>query len=79
MSLPKTYPWGKVVKVHTIGTHTITEYIVGKAWHNAGGTEFGTVDTSFDTLDQAPLYSICHKAGDYDAMPYIEKMLGGLK
>jgi len=73
------YPWGEVVKVHTIGTHTITEYIVGKAWHNGGNTEFGTGDTSFDTLDQALLYSLCDKTGDPDAMLYIEKMLGGLR
>ena len=70
-----SFPWGKVTRVHSIGDHHITEYIVGPKWDNAGYTEYSVCESSFDTLDEALIYSICVGNGDQDAARYIMKIL----
>lgn len=70
------FPWGKVTKVHTIGTHHITEYVVGPLFENSGETQFSIEGESYDELDMAILGSLCRKAGESDALPYIVRMLG---
>lgn len=69
-------PWGKVTATHKIGTHTITEYVVGPEWDNAGNIEFMTSGGLFDSLDVALLAAICEKAGDADALLYVTRLLG---
>lgn len=71
----ENFPWGKVLKVHQIGTHTVTEYVVGPQWVDAGKIEFHTCDCSTDSLDTAILQSICSKYKEPDAMMYITRLL----
>lgn len=74
--------WGTVVKVHTIGTHEITEYVVGGGFKDAGKTEFGVARNgvndwlSADTLDEAILLALCLKYGDEGDQPYVMRLLG---
>lgn len=58
------FPWGEVVKVHTVGPHTITEYIVGPNWEDAGEVQFHTPGGSHDTLDEALLFCVTTAAGN---------------
>lgn len=69
------FPWGTVIKVHTIGTHEITEYEEGPEWGNPGTIEFSINGESFESLDMAILGAICRKAGEPDALPYIARIL----
>jgi hypothetical protein len=77
----KPFPWGKVTQIHTIGTHEITEYVVGGAYENRGLTEFHlktgkNFGILFDTLDEALLTAICMKhGGEYEDIPYVKRIL----
>ncbi len=77
------FPWGTIVKEHTIGDHTIIEFIVGDTWEDAGAINFHT-DTcngaSFDTLDEALLGCLCAKYQPEDdtLFEYAARMIPGL-
>lgn len=78
----KTFPWGTVVRMHCIGTHEITEYVVGGDFKDAGKTEFGVAKGSVrdwlsaDSLDEAILLSLRLKYGDEGDLPYVMRLLG---
>jgi len=75
----KSFPWGKVTQVHTIGTHEITEYIVADAYSDRGETCFhleGDYGVSFEALDEAILASICMKhSGHYEDVTYVKRVM----
>ena len=78
----KQFPRGTVVRMHCIGTHEITEYVVGGDFKDAGKTEFGVARNGFkdwmsaDTLDEAILLSLFLKYVDEGDLPYVMRLLG---
>lgn len=76
--MSKKFPWGKVTQVHDVGTHQITEYVVGPNWSDAGKTMFQTDNASWPTLEWALLDCICRSASpdDYHMTEYAGRLIG---
>lgn len=76
-----TFLWGEIVKHHTIGDHTVIEYVVGPDYSDTGDTQYHHPESScsFDTLDQALIHSICWKSefGNYETATYVWRIIDG--
>jgi len=85
------FPWGKIVKVHSIGDIDIIEYIEGRRFNAGRGkiTEGGTTEfypyidgrdtnTSYLTLDRAIVGALGRKydGANSQAADYFFKMVG---
>ena len=77
------FPWGKIIKTHSIGSYDIVEF----KWSNdyreyAGKTGFSVfanqqdINQSAFTLEGALLLGIAWAHGDMSAARYMAKMIG---
>ena len=73
--MQKDFPWGEVIKVHSIGEYTITEFKPDSVFNSANETEFSTGHAYYDTLDEAIIGAICSKYEEPAAEYWIWKML----
>ena len=67
------FPWGKIIKKHTIGSYEIIEYIVGDAFKDCGSISFHYNDTSYNTIEEAMLGILC--GDDYNLFPCVYRLL----
>lgn len=72
------FPWGTIVKVHKIGPYSITEYVSGDAFPDAGQTFYQGPNGSFPTLEWAMLDVVCNSADhkDYHLTGYAGRLIG---
>ena len=74
------FPWGRVVKKHSVGEYEVIEYISGPGWHDEGSTQFHAESTScsYESLEEALLDCICEKfnPGQRDVLQYVCRVIG---
>lgn len=67
------FPWGKIIKKHTIGSYEIIEYIVDDAFEDCGSISFHYNGNSYYTIEEAMLGILC--GDDYNLFPYAYRLL----
>jgi len=67
--LKQEFPWGEIIKVHTIGEYIIFEYISGYDFKNEGNTvimfhaymNYKNISRSYHSLDSCLIGTLAHK------------------
>jgi len=76
--ITKTFTWGKVVEVHTIGEYQIIAYTRNRNIFYSAFINFNSINRSEDSLDKALIGVIAYKIDGCNskAAEYFTKMIG---